>query len=156
MLVEMDDWQFRVDLDLTRKKTALYAQDHCTCGYCKNYYDTVAGTYPGIPSLLSHFGVNLNGPVEVMPFEPTYVLVCYRIFGEILRWGTAPIEAGGVPVSVAAGEEGAFHLWIGEMNLPWVQKEPVEEVVSPANLPEFLKRMQEMWLLRHGENLMFS
>lgn len=51
---------------------------------------------------------------------------------------------------------GTFHLWIGEMELPWVQAEPVEDVVSPANLPEFLERMQEMWSLRHGEEIVFS
>lgn len=156
MILEIEDWQFRVDLDSTRKKTAAYALDHCECAYCKNYYETVGRTYPGIPGFLSQFGVNLNGPVEVMPFEPTCMLACYRVFGEILRWGSEPITAGGIPVSVGAGEEGTFHLWIGEMDLPWIQDEPMEDVVSPANLPEFLERMQEMWLLRHGEELIFS
>lgn len=156
MLVEIEDWQFEVDLETTREKTAAYALDHCECAYCRNYYDTLGSTYLGILRFLAKFGVNPKGPVEVMPFEPTYMLACYRVFGKILRWGTAPMEAHGIPVSVGAGEEGTFHLWIGEMELPWVQNEPMEEVVSPANLPEFLERMQEMWLLRHGEELIYS
>lgn len=156
MILELADWRFQVDVEATREKTAAYALDHCECGYCKNYYDTVAGTYPGVPEFLSRFGANLRGPVEVMPFEPTYVLACYRVTGSVLRWGTEPITAGGLPVSVGAGEGGTFHLWIGEMELPWVQAEPVEDVVSPANLPEFLERMQEMWSLRHGEEIVFS
>lgn len=154
-LLKIEDWEFLVDLDLTREKTAGYALDHCECGYCKNYYDTVGHTYPGVCTFLSQFAVNLNGPVEVMPFEPTFVLACYRVFGEILHWGTVPLAAGGLPVSIGAGEEGTFHLWIGEMDLPWVQEEPMEEVISPANLPEFLERMQDMWLMRHGEELLF-
>lgn len=156
MLLEIEDWQFLVDVEATREKTAGYSQDHCECGYCKNYYDTVGLTYPGIPEFLSRFGAHLNGPVEVMPFEPTFVLACYRIQGQILRWGRAQLDIDGIPVTVEAGEEGAFHLWIGEMDLPWVQSEPMEDVVSPANLPEFLERMQQMWLLRHGEELIFS
>ena len=31
-----------------------------------------------------------------------------------------------------------------------------DEVISPANLPEFLERMEEVWLLRHGENAILS
>lgn len=156
MVLEFDDWQFRVDLETTREKTAAYALDHCQCGYCKNYYETVGVTYPQIPQWLSRFGVNPNGPVEVMPFEPTYVLACYRVFGEILRWGTTPMEAGGIPVTVGAGERGTFHLWVGEMELPWVQAEPMEEVVSPANLPEFMERMETIWSMRHEEELICS
>ncbi|MDO5399776.1 MAG: hypothetical protein Q4F17_02185 [Eubacteriales bacterium] len=151
MILELEDWMFRVDVEATRDRTAAYALDHCQCGYCKNYYETVAAAYPGIPAFLDCFGVNLHGPVEVMPFEPTYVLACYRVTGDILHWGTAPIQADGIPVSVGAGEEGTFHLWIGEMDLPWVQAEPEEDVVSPANLPEFMERMEDIWNLRHGE-----
>jgi len=40
--------------------------------------------------------------------------------------------------------------------LPWLQTESEEDVVSPANLPEFLERMQQIWLLRHGNEFVFS
>lgn len=125
--MELEAWLFQVDLKATREKTAAYALDHCECAYCRNYYETMGHTYPGIPEFLLRFGVNFKGPVEAMPYEPMYVLACYRVFGEVLHWGTAPIEADGVPVSVGAGEEGTFQLWIGEMELPWIQTEPMEK-----------------------------
>lgn len=156
MLLEIADWQFRVDVETTMKKTAAYALDHCECAYCRNYYETVERTYPAIPAFLSRFGANLHGPIEVMPFEPTYVLACYRIFGQILQWGRTPLKAGEASVTVGAGEGETFLLWVGELELPWVQGEPMEEVVSPANLPEFLERMQEIWLLRHEEERIWS
>ena len=53
-------------------------------------------------------------------------------------------------------DDETFLLWVGEMRLPWLQTEAVEDVVSPANLPEFLSRMQEVWQLRYGEEFVFS
>ena len=49
----------------------------------------------------------------------------------------------------------SFFLWVGEMDLPWIQNIAPEDVVSPANLPEFLIRMQEVWQLRHNEELVY-
>lgn len=104
--MELEDWLFQVDLKATQEKTATYALDYCECAYCRNYYETMGHTYPGIPEFLLRFGVNFKGPVEVMPYEPTYILVCYRVFGEILHWGTAPIEVDGVLVSVGGRGRG--------------------------------------------------
>jgi hypothetical protein len=84
------------------------------------------------------------------------MLACYRVQGAIEQWGTARIWADDVLITPEAGEDGSFLLWVGEVQLPWLQEEPMEDVVSPANLPEFLERMQEVWLLRHGEELIFS
>lgn len=156
MILKIADWQFRVDPGKTRERTQKYSTDHCTCGYCSNYYDTVEDTYPGLVKFLDHFGVYIHGPCEVMPFEPTLVLSCYRIDGQILQWGKTPLHADGVDITPEAGDEQTFLLWAGEMELPWVQQEAQEEVVSPANLPEFLERMQNIWLLRHGSELVYS
>lgn len=156
MILKIADWVFRVDRAATESRTKRYSTDHCICGYCKNYYDTVELSHPGLCRFLEHFGVYVHGPCEVMPFEPTYVLVCYRIDGEILTWGNTPLHADGVSITPENSDEGTFLLWAGEMELPWVQQEPMEEVVSPANLPEFMERMQDMWLLRHGEEIVFS
>lgn len=156
MIVELADWQFQVDVEDTRAKTTANSMDHCMCAYCRNFYETVETAYPYLPSFLTQFGVNIAGPSELMPFEPTYMLVCYRVTGQILHWGTAPIYAEDVQVSVGAGEEGTFLLWVGELELPWIQNEDVEDVVSPANLPEFMERMEQMWALRHGEELICS
>lgn len=105
---------------------------------------------------MEQFGVNLEGPCELMPFEATLMLACYRVDGQILQWGKSSMSVNGVSIVPELGDEETFLLWVGEMEIPWLQKEAVEDVVSPANLPEFLSRMQEVWLLRHGEENVFS
>lgn len=156
MILNIADWSFDVDVEATRVHTMENSTDHCTCGYCKNYYEAVERTYPELVSFLERFGVYIHGPSELMPFEPTFLLACYRIYGSILQWGSAPLSAGNVPVTVETADNGTFFLWVGEMVLPWLQEEDMDEVVSPANLPEFLDRMEEVWLLRHGENAILS
>ena len=150
MILELADWRFEVDLDATKERTKKNSLDHCNCGYCKNYYEAMPATHPQLVSFLENFGVYYQGPSEVMPFEPTYVLTCYRVIGKILQFGTSEIFAGEVPVSFEMADDTSFFLWAGEMPLPWIQQEPQEDVISPANLPEFLDRMEEVWLLRHG------
>lgn len=156
MTLKFDDWCFQVNVEATREQTTRYSADHCTCGYCKNYYDTVETAYPAACAFLAQFGVNIHGPSELMPFEPTLLLACYRIQGEVLQWGHGQLFAGDIPVTVEQGDNGTFLLWAGEFQLPWVQQESEEDVVSPANLPEFLERMQNVWQLRHGTILYLS
>jgi len=84
------------------------------------------------------------------------MLACYRVDGEILKWGKSQLSVRGVSLLPEAGDENTFLLWVGEMKLPWLQKEAVEDVVSPANLPEFMERMQEIWSLRHGNTFLCS
>lgn len=156
MILELADWQFDVDVETTQECTTRNASDHCECAYCKNYYDSVETVYPDLCSFLTRFGVNISGPSELMPFEPTLMLACYRVQGKITRWGKAELGVSGVPIIAETSEDGTFLLWVGELELPWVQCEPVEDVVSPANLPEFMERMQEVWLLRHGKESVFS
>lgn len=156
MVIELDDWRFQVDKQATWERTSNNALDHCECGYCKNYYDTVEMMYPELSVLLGEFGVNMMGPSELMPFEPTLMLACYRVQGEILVWGNRQLCFGDVRIMPETGADGTFLLWVGEMELPWIQNENAEDVVSPANLPEFLERMREVWYLRHGDAYIFS
>lgn len=156
MILKFGDWKFRVDVEATKERTRKYSYEHCQCGYCKNFYDAIDIAYPELRPVMEHFGVHLEGPCELMPFEPTLMLACYRVDGQILQWGRSSLSVRGVTILPEAGDESTFLLWVGEVQLPWLQKEPVEEVVSPANLPEFLERMQEVWLLRHGSEFVFS
>ena len=156
MILKLGDWKFRVDAEATAERTRKYSFEHCQCPYCKNFYDTVDGTYPQLRSAMEHFGINLEGPCELMPFEPTLMLACYRVDGQILQWGKSELFVKGIQLLPEAADEDTFLLWVGELELPWVQSEAVEDVVSPANLPEFLERMQEIWLLRHGTEFVFS
>lgn len=156
MILEAGDWRFRVDIQATRERTSKYSFEHCQCSYCKNYYDAIDLAYPNLRPVMEQFGVNLEGPSELMPFEPTLMLVCYRVDGEILQWGSSDMTVSGIPIVPEIGEDNTFLLWVGEMEIPWLQEEPVDEVVSPANLPEFLERMQEVWYLRHGNESVCS
>ena len=62
----------------------------------------------------------------------------------------------GISVLPEAADETSFFLWVGEMPLPWLQEEDMDEVISPANLPEFLERMQQVWIQRYGEETILS
>ncbi|MGM9660321.1 MAG: hypothetical protein ACI3WQ_06955 [Faecousia sp.] len=156
MKLEFADWRFQVDAEATRRHTTKNASDHCECAYCRNYYDTLASTYPDLCVVLAHFGIDPMGPSELMPFTPTLFLACYRVDGKILRWGKSELNVDGIPIVAEAAEDDTFLLWVGELELPWVQEEAAEEVMSPANLPEFLERMQQVWQLRHGQEFVCS
>lgn len=156
MILEIEDWRFQVDVEATRDRTSRYSFEHCQCGYCKNFYDAIDAAYPFLRPAMERFGVNLEGPSELMPFEPTLMLACYRVDGEILRWGRANLSICGIPLVPEVGEDATFLLWVGELEIPWLQEESQEEVVSPANLPEFMARMQEIWIMRHGNEFVFS
>lgn len=156
MILKLGDWRFRVNVEATAERTRKYSFEHCQCSYCKNYYDAIDIAYPELRPVMEQFGINLEGPCELMPFEPTLMLACYRVDGEILKWGKAQLSVNGVSLLPEAGDEETFLLWVGEVQLPWLQEEAVEEVVSPANLPEFMERMQEVWSLRHSNSLICS
>jgi len=156
LLLQFGDWKFEVDAEATMERTRTYSFDHCECGYCKNYYDVIDQAYPQLRPAMEQFGIHLEGPCELMPFEPTLMLACYRVDGAIKQWGSSGLYISGIPLIPEAGDENTFLLWVGEMRIPWVQEEAPEDVVSPANLPEFMERMQHIWSLRHGNEFMYS
>lgn len=156
MTIAFADWQFEVDVEATKIHTTKNSTDHCKCDYCKNYYESVNLAYPELRHFLNLFGVNILGPSELMPFEPTLMLACYRVHGTISQWGNSQMYAGNIPIIAEAADEETFLLWVGEVELPWMQEIDPDDVISPANLPEFLVRMQEIWYLRHGTELFFS
>ena len=156
MIVNIDDWQLEVQPEQTSQHSAFSAMRHCTCAYCENFYRGIGHFYPGLRPFLEGFGVDAEGPVEMFPFEPTICLVSYRVTGRILEFGSAPIMVDSVPVLPKADDERHFLLEVGELQLPWIMLEDPNEVVSPANEPEFLERMQEVWALRHGSTFLHS
>jgi len=156
LILKLGDWRFRVDVEATSERTRKYSFDHCQCSYCKNFYEAIDVAYPELREVMEHFGVNLEGPCELMPFEPTLMLACYRVDGRIRQWGQSQMYISGIPLLPEAGDSETFLLWVGEMRIPWGQKERPEEVVSPANLSEFMERMQTVWTLRHGNEFLFS
>ncbi len=145
-IITLVDWQFQVDEEATLVYTIQCSEDHCTCPYCLNFYENIDAAHPTLRPVLSRFGIFLNGPCEIMPFEPTLVMACYRVTGQITRRGISQLHVDGVPLRPESADENTFFLWVGEMDIPWTQQEDMDEVLSPANQPEFMDRMYRRWL----------
>ena len=150
MIIQIDDWKFQVFTVSNRRYYAREAAEHCTCGYCENYYRAASLAYPGLHEFLARFGIKLDGPSEMYPIEPTLYLAGYRVFGQVETYGKSPMMVDGVPVSAEPVDDVHFMLEIGEMPLPWMLEEDPDEVVSPANEPEFLEKMYLKMLKRNA------
>ena len=151
MVIRLSDWKFLVDVEETVQYTHNCSLDHCTCPYCQNFYENMDRAEPSLRPVLSKFGIFLNGPCEVMPFEPTLVAACYRVTGQILSRGESSLHINGVQLCPEEADDTTFFLWIGPIELPWTQEEDMDEVISPANQPEFMDRMMARWLQWAGE-----
>lgn len=156
MTITIADWEFSVDSEATTVRTMQYSTDHCTCAYCRNYYEAVDIANPRIRPVLGKFGIMLEGPCELMPLEPNIMLACYRVDGTIVTKGQTRIYVDDVPVIPEESENGTFLLWVGDMEIPWMQDEPMEDVVSPANQPEFLERMARKYMELFGSDWILS
>lgn len=82
-----------------------------------------------------------------------YYLAIYPVQGRVLQFGCAPIMVGGTPVTVEFDCSGTFKLEVGYIPIPWLLKEPMDEVVSPANEPEFLEKMYRKALGRSAGSI---
>lgn len=151
MQISLGDWQFRVDVDATMDYTYRCSLDHCTCPYCQNFYENMDRAEPSLRPVLSKFGIHLNGPCEIMPFEPTLVAACYRVTGQILSTGESYLHVQEIPLRPEYADSDTFFLWVGPLILPWTQKEDINEVLSPANQPEFMERMMATLLKWTGQ-----
>ena len=150
MILQIDDWKFEIDMVATMEYSLVELAEHCDCAYCRNFYATVDATYPKLRPFLAQFGVEVEAPDEMMPYTPTFIENWYAVSGTILQKGLQPFFVDGTRVLPLTDDEARmntvcpqprFVLAVGTMDLPWVLDEPMEDVVSPANLPSFLKRM---------------
>ena len=151
MVITLADWRFSVDVDATLDHTHKCSLDHCTCPYCQNFYENIDRAEPMLRPVLAKFGIYLNGPCEVMPFEPALVAACYRVTGQILSRGESSLHINELALRPEKADETTFFLWIGPADLPWTQEADMDEVISPANQPEFLERMM-VRLLKWAED----
>ena len=156
MIITIADWVFDVDSDATTLRTMQNSTDHCTCAYCRNYYGSVDLAHPRLRPVLAKFGIALEGPSELMPLEPNIMLACYRVQGKILQTGCTNIYVDDVQITPEPEANGTFLLWAGDMVLPWIQEEPMEDVISPANQPEFMERMAQKWAELNGIDFVLS
>ena len=157
MLIALTDWQLDVDIERTMELSVSQGKEHCTCGYCRNFYATLDQQYPTIRPFLARFGLEAEAPDELCPYEPTIYEATYVVQGSILHVGAQRLCIDNIPLRISSSEQSDiytehpkpyFTVSIGLMELPWSLDEPMDQVISPANEAEFLNRMQTK-LLRH-------
>ena len=164
MRLTFGDWQFDVDIAATMAYSAAEASEHCDCAYCRNYY---AAAESQLRFFLVSFGVDIEAPDELMPYdfpgEMQYECY-YAVAGKILKEGKEPICAGeatilpelDVNLHINTGCEAPCFFLHVSVTLPWILEEPMEEVVSPANEPSFLKKMWNRLLSKSRETTLKS
>lgn len=156
MILHVADWVFDVDIPATMAYSAAVWEDHCTCGYCRNFYETLDYAYPSLKSFMKQFGMNSLTPEEMSPIEPTQCMISYCISGTIVKRGIYPVDTGEVVFTVSTDWENPLYeppfgkpfivLSSDLLELPWVLEENMDEVVSPANEPEYMQRMMKRLL----------
>lgn len=158
MILQIDDWIFDIDMERTMERSAAEAREHCTCAYCRNFYAAVDARYPNLRPFLAQFGIDIEAPDEMMPFdfpdEMWYENV-YSVSGRILSAEEIAFTIDGVEVWIYSenkihinpiSPEPCFFIGVGMTVLPWVLDEPMKDVLSPANEPSFLKKMWDKLL----------
>lgn len=158
MILQIDDWKFDIDMTASMEYSSSELEAHCDCAYCRNFYAAIDSCYPNLRPLLAQFGVEIEAPDELMPFDfpegMSYDAV-YAVAGRILMTGKELIPIDGIFMKPEADSQvnhsalfPHFFLTINDLRLPWVLDEPMQDVVSPANFPTFLKKMWNKFLNR--------
>ena len=160
MILQIGDWKFEIDMERTMAYSAAEAAEHCDCAYCRNFYTAVDEAYPGLRPFLAQFGIDIEAPEEMMPYDfqnDMFYDGCYAVCGRILQIGKSPFIVADAQIlphryndlHIESGcKEPCFFLNVSGIILPWVLNEPMEDVVSPANEPSFLKKMWDRLLGR--------
>ena len=159
MILKIDDWEFDIDLERTM---AYSAAEHCDCAYCRNFYAVIDEKHPKLRPFLAQFGLDVEAPEEM--FAPSVLddsldyMPIYIVYGKILKAGHYEMEAGLCNIVANCDDQTRdyFELNCYEITLPWVLDEPIEEVLSPANEPSFLKKMWDRLLGRAPKNNIVS
>lgn len=156
MIFTFNDWILDIDLVSTKQYTDHLLSEHCECGYCRNFYQSVEDEYPGFRSFLNQFGADAEAPVDFLPVEPTLCVVSYAVSGKILHHGKEPIRVGNCSFTPEGMERLDYELKCTKpyfvftsqfLELPWLLEEDMNEVISPANEPECLERMWKKLLI---------
>ena len=165
MIISIEDWIFDVDMAATMEYSAREAAEHCDCGYCRNFYSAVDEAYPQLRPFLAQFGLDIEAPDELLPYDidkQLYYDGFYAVSGKILCTGKNPIRIGNSRIEPdlfndlyfnTGCPQPYFFLNMGNVILPWVLDEPMEDVISPANEPSFLKKMWNRLLGRTSEGI---
>lgn len=165
MQMQIGSWLVDADVSLNMEISAKQAREHCSCGYCRNFYAAVDTACPSLRPFLAKLGIDVEGPDELSPFEPTIYEVSYIVNGAILSCTNERVFIDGIPVKILSSDHADmdtvrpkpyFVLVIGLMELPWLLEEDPAEVISPANEENYLKRMERKLLDRAAEENLYS
>ena len=138
MILEFSDWIFNSDPQGTQEYYFEESESRCECSFCRNYFATVDMFYPELRGFLSKFQIDPGVPEMLLPFHATLYQASYYAIGQILRYGTTPIQVGSVTVTAEEGvEQNTFLLHIGLMELPWVLEEDPSAEKTPASMRDF-------------------
>lgn len=164
MILQIGDWTFDIDITRTMEYSAAEAAEHCTCAYCRNFYASVDEKYPNLRPFLAQFGLDIEAPDEMLPFdgpqEMWYENV-YSVSGRIISGAEHTFTVDGVEVRIYSENKlhinqtipkPHFFIGVGIMVLPWVLDEPMEGALSAANEPSFLKKMWDRLLSRRKKD----
>lgn len=160
MRLKIADWEFDIDMERTMAYSAAEAAEHCDCAYCRNFYEVVDTDYPELRPFLAQFGLDIEAPDELMPYDVAddmHYDGVYMVSGRILQKGQKPLlDHGCLTIEAREYEDGllinhncpepCFALDVGTVILPWVLDEPMKDTISPANEPSFLKKMWDRLL----------
>ena len=158
MILQIDDWKFDIDMARTMEYSAAEAAEHCECGYCRNFYAAMDQYLPQLRPMLAQFGIDAEAPDMLCPYDIHEGRMWYEgeyaVFGNILQAGKLPLNHSGADVFILEPTldddyhlpQPLFLLKLESAELPWILDEPMEEVLSPANEPSFLKKMWDRLL----------
>lgn len=162
MILEIDGWKFDIDMTAIMEYSSNEAKYHCDCAYCRNFYAAVDEVYPNLRPFLARFGLDIEAPDELMPFDMENRMDydgVYVVAGCILTKGDELIQVDDLRIAPEYDSEinhsqlqPCFYLTINDIMLPWVLDEPMKDVVSPANFPSFLKKMWNKLLGRQPKS----
>ena len=138
MILEFSDWVFNADPQATQEYYFEESANRCECCFCRNYFATVDMFYPELRSLLNKFKIDLGVPEMLLPFRSTLYQASYYSIGQILRYGSTPIQVGSITVTAEEGEEpNTFLLHIGLMELPWILEDDPSTEKTPSLMRDF-------------------
>ena len=153
MILQLEDWVFDVRLEETANYSQSEADDHCMCGYCRNFYESVDAAYPNLRTFFHSFGLNIEAPNELMPYFEAEAVHYYGVFvacGEIVSIGASPVIIDGIQIKPTPYNDQqinygcadpCFFLEFSDVALKWTLEEPIDDVSSPANDPEFIEKI---------------
>ena len=154
-LIKKDDWEFSVDIDITKEYYRTHS-DLCECDGCKNFYQTIRSHSVELTAFLEQFGIDVEKPMEVMWLEVDkqskiidYVAY-YSIHGTAAK-GKYEIDFGTINIVVQPPKnspdtemlEPYFVFQIFNLLLPWALSGNMEEFDDPPEKKRNSKKKQK-------------